>query len=949
MKLRFSYQHIALPLLATLALAGLFYLPYLSVRNKTIETHHAQQILLSRQAATALQSYFSTYEKALTYLVVQPSIRNMEESGKVLLEDFLSIRSGDISAVQRSDAQGSLLFSIPAGSGDDQAVAASVCRQLGEQPAPMVSDLISVSGKEDRIFFSAAVPGDKGFDGCLSFLLPFREIAFRYIEPLLSQHDGYVLLISSGGDILHAPDTGLVGRNLDELPGKTEDLASLRRKLVGRNQSVVLLSDDILAASPDFSGRMFASTFPIKLPGREVWTIVAVTPARDVLGAMAGFRSQWLLVTGIAVVSVGLLGMVLSGIMARRREEHGLRVVEEHLVGLLDLAPMGVFLVGKNDVIAYANRAAVHMVEGKDDDRITGRLFADFLHPRSREPIAAILQEPTAAREVDDSEAILLTLTGKHRYIVVTAAPYRLGDQEQCTVIVRDVTEERKAEERRRRLTEAVDQVKESVLIADRSEVIDYVNNALVEMTGYIREECLGRPVRLLWAQEQEAHFDEQMKEVVHRGEVWRGRIVNRRRDGSLFIAGATVSPVRDATGMVTHFVVVQRDITHEVEVESRMRQAQKMEAIGTLAGGIAHDFNNILGGIIGFTDMALLQITPDTELHSNLLHIRKGGKRAADLVQQILTFSRQSAEEKVPVLVAPLIKESLKLMRATLPSTIAITQELEAADALVLAAPVQIQQVVMNLCANAYYSMREQGGHLTIRLQRTSPPGDGEDKRQAAPPRISLVVQDTGKGIDSDVIHHIFTPFFTTKKPGEGTGMGLSVVHGIVRELGGEISVQSCPGEGTTFTVLLLEAEESGNGTLKSSEGPLPTGTEHILIVDDEKEILETCRMMLSHLGYTVTTTGDPDTVLDLIKTTEKKVDLVFTDQTMPKRTGIQLTGDIRRLYPDIPVILCTGYSDRLNYEIAREAGACDLLIKPVDLRGLATAVRAALDTKLS
>ena len=175
MKLRFSYQHIALPLLATLALAGLFYLPYLSVRNKTIETHHAQQILLSRQAATALQSYFSTYEKALTYLVVQPSIRNMEESGKVLLEDFLSIRSGDINAVQRSDAQGSLLFSIPAGSGDDQAVAAGVCRQLGEQPAPMVSDLISVSGKEDRIFFSAAVQGDKGFDGCLSFLLPFGK------------------------------------------------------------------------------------------------------------------------------------------------------------------------------------------------------------------------------------------------------------------------------------------------------------------------------------------------------------------------------------------------------------------------------------------------------------------------------------------------------------------------------------------------------------------------------------------------------------------------------------------------------------------------------------------------------------------------------------------------------------------------------------------------------
>jgi two-component system, cell cycle sensor histidine kinase and response regulator CckA len=287
-------------------------------------------------------------------------------------------------------------------------------------------------------------------------------------------------------------------------------------------------------------------------------------------------------------------------------------------------------------------------------ERINDQILVDYLPiffiPESREPIAAILVDPTAIRVVDDSEAILLTLTGKHRYIVVTAAPYRLGDQEQCTVIVRDVTEERKAEERRRRLTEAVDQVKESVLIADRSGVIDYVNNALVEMTGYVREECLGRPVRLLWAQEQEAHFDEQMKEVVIAARCGGAGLSIAGEMAACLLPGPRFLLVRDVTDMVTHFVVVQRDITHEVEVESRMRQAQKMEAIGTLAGGIAHDFNNILGGIIGFTDMALLQITPDTELHSNLLHIRQGGKRAADLVQQILTFSRQSAEEKVPV-----------------------------------------------------------------------------------------------------------------------------------------------------------------------------------------------------------------------------------------------------------------------------------------------------------
>ena len=375
------------------------------------------------------------------------------------------------------------------------------------------------------------------------------------------------------------------------------------------------------------------------------------------------------------------------------------------------------------------------------------------------------------------------------------------------------------------------------------------------------------------------------------------------------------------------------------------MRQAQKMEAIGTLAGGIAHDFNNILGGIIGFTDMALLQCTPETDLYSNLQHIRQGGRRAADLIQQILTFSRQSVEKKEPVLIAPLIKESLKLLRASLPTTIDITHELIATKATVLAAPVQIQQIVMNLCANAFHSMREKGGHLLIRLEQLPSGQYSQGDEETMKDWVALTVQDTGEGIDRDIIQRIFTPFFTTKKPGEGTGMGLSVVHGIVLELGGRISVESEPGEGSIFTVLLPLADKSANGALMSGEAPLPMGKERILIVDDEKEIRDICRMMLNHLGYSVITTATPQEALSFLQDTGDRIDLVITDQTMPKMTGIDLTKEIQQVHPNVPVILCTGYSDRLNYDIAREAGACDLLMKPVDLRGLALAVRAALD----
>lgn len=945
MKHRFSYQHIFLALFATLILAGLFYLPYLAVRNKTIETFRAQQVLLARQAGSDIQSYFSTYEKALAYLVRQPSIQSMDDSGRVLLQDFFSIHLSDITGIQRIGAAGAVVFSIPEGAGDAKEVDAGFCRQTQEQQTPLVSDVMHRAGEEARIFFSAAVSREDRFDGCLSFSLPFAQIARRYLAQIPLHHGGYVLLFSQEGSILSAPDAALIGKNIGELNGAAKDRGQLQSKLLGREQWVLLLSGDLLDGPARTEGKMYAVSLPIDLPGSTRWSMVMLTPAKEVLGAMAEFRSQWLLVTGIAIITVALLSFFLSGIVAKRREEQRQRAVEEQLAGLLDLAPLGVFLLGKNDNVVYANKEGVRMIGGKAGDKVIGQFFLDFLHQECRRTVAEKIREPGAGQAVSIDTAKLLAPSEVERDIVITATPYQLGDQDQRIVIVRDVTEERKAEERRRHLAAAIDQVKESVLIADRGGTIDYVNAALGEMTGYGREESCGQPVHLLWAKEQDAHFDQQIADVVHRGEVWRGRIVNRRKDGTLFVTAATVSPVRDSNGIITHFVAVQRDVTNDVAVESRMRQAQKMEAIGTLAGGIAHDFNNILGGIIGFTDMALLQSPPDTELHNNLLHIRKGGKRAADLVQQILTFSRQSAVEKIPVAVASLIKESLQLLRATLPTTIEISLELAAEDAMVIAAPVQIQQIVMNLCANAFYSMREKGGHLTIRLERIAAAQCGKTENAGAENWVSLMVTDTGQGIDSEIIQHIFTPFFTTKQPGEGTGMGLSVVHGIVRELGGEITVRSQPSEGTTFTVLLPVVDEGVSRTLLSSEEPLATGTERILVVDDEKEIREICRMMLSHLGYTIITTGDPREALVLIEEAKPHIDLLITDQTMPDMTGVDLTRAIRRLHPDIPVILCTGYSDRLNYDVARDAGACDLLMKPVDLRGLSTAVRAALD----
>ena len=934
MKQPATYQPIILALLATLILAGLFYLPYLWVRNRTIDDFAAQQTLLARQAADGLQTYFADYGRALDYLGRQPGVQQLDSGGRTLLEDFLAIHPDDIAGVQRQAADGRVLFAAPGGSAvaDDN----GFCEGLGNASAPAVSDVVHATAAEDRIFFAAPVRLHGRFDGCVAFTLPFARVAGRHLGTIPLLADSYVLLVNSAGDILHAPDPGLAGDHLDHLPGAVADVTALGARLRRGEPGLSVLGGDPLRAPASGTGRRYAVAIPVALPGGGAWSMVIVTPAAEVVGAMAGFRAQWLLVTGIAVCAVGLLSFLLSGAMTRRREEAHRRAAEEQLAGLLEFAPMGVLLTDADGLVTYANQEATAMAAAAGRSLLGGRPLVAMLEAACRQAAGEQIRRAAAGR-AEPPLAVRLAGDGPPRQAMLTATPYRQDGGGQCIVVVRDVTAERAAEESRSRLAEAVDQVQEAVLIADRRGTIEYVNAALAAMTGYSREESIGQPVRMLLEKEQEAHFDQQIEELVNQGEVWRGRLVNRRRDGSLFMAATTVSPVRDSAGAITHFISVQRDITHEAEVETRMRQAQKMEAIGTLAGGIAHDFNNILGGIVGFTDMALLYAEPGSEVHGNLLHIRQGGRRAADLVQQILTFSRQSAAEKVPVLIAPIIRESLKLLRASLPATIAIDQQLTGADVRVLATPVQIQQIVMNLCANAFHAMREQGGTLTIRLAEADADADGG--------RLSLTVADTGQGIDHDLLDRIFTPFFTTKKPGEGTGMGLSVVHGIVTDLGGEISVQSEPGRGTTFVVLLPSTEARPGSTLVSSEGVLPTGREHILVIDDEKEIRDICRMMLGHLGYTVTTLGRPEEALGLLADARPRIDLVITDQTMPRLTGAELTAAIRRDFPGLPVILCTGYSDRLNYDLAREAGACDLLMKPVDLRGLGAAVRAALD----
>ncbi|MEZ4526221.1 MAG: response regulator [Desulfobacterales bacterium] len=380
---------------------------------------------------------------------------------------------------------------------------------------------------------------------------------------------------------------------------------------------------------------------------------------------------------------------------------------------------------------------------------------------------------------------------------------------------------------------------------------------------------------------------------------------------------------------------------------EALLRHAQKMEALGTLAGGIAHDFNNILFPIIGYTELVMDDISENSPMYRNLEQILKAAFRAKDLVSQILAFSRRSDTERSPVNIRMIVKEVLKLLRATLPSTIEIQQNAAPGCRDVLGDPTQIHQVMMNLCTNAYHAMREKGGILSIQVRETEIPDEDSGFLPSVPPGnyVRISVSDTGYGMTEEIREHIFDPYFTTKDPGEGTGLGLSVVHGIVRNHKGHITVHSQPGKGSTFDIWLPVVEKLPE-TPRMDEIDIPLGgNERILLVDDELQIVQMEKQMLERLGYQVTDVTESSAALHLFRSGPDEFDLVITDMTMPGMTGIELSRELIQIRPDIPIILCTGFSELITREKALERGIREYVMKPVLKGEMAKTVRRVLE----
>ena len=421
-------------------------------------------------------------------------------------------------------------------------------------------------------------------------------------------------------------------------------------------------------------------------------------------------------------------------------------------------------------------------------------------------------------------------------------------------------------------------------------------------------------------------------------------------KDGQPIFAEVSTHPItlkgeQFVLGIARDITDRKRDEQERKRLQVQLQQSQKMEAIGTLAGGIAHDFNNILGAVMGFAELAMHEVDRESGPYQYLQEVLHAGRRAKDLVKQILTFSHQTEQEQTPVLVKLIIKEVVKMMRASLPATIAIRPNIES-DALVMGDPTQIHQVIMNLCTNAGYAMQAEGGRLEVSLLELQ---IDEESIVNYPnlkpgPYIKLTVADSGPGIQAQDLDRIFEPFFTTKEKGAGTGMGLAVVHGIVTSHGGDIFVRSEPGQGARFTVFLPALKKRVESVIRDDK-PIPTGTERILFVDDEESLANAGRHMLESLGYDVVIRTSSKEALELFNSRPERFDLVVTDMTMPGLTGDRLARAMMQIRPDIPVVLCTGFSTSITEEKALELGIRAFINKPVLKRQIGETIRKVLD----
>jgi PAS domain S-box-containing protein len=517
----------------------------------------------------------------------------------------------------------------------------------------------------------------------------------------------------------------------------------------------------------------------------------------------------------------------------------------------------------------------------------------------------------------------------------------------QCNI--RDITARKRADAERKRLMAAIEQSGELIVMTDAEGQIEFVNPAFERTTGYSRKDTEGKTPRILKSGEQDDAFYRNLWETISGGRIWTGRMVNRRKNGTCYTEEATISPVRDPSGRITNYVSVRRDITDDLRLASQFQQAQKMEAVGLLAGGVAHDYNNMLSVILGYAELGLLKTDASQPLHADLEEIIKAAKRSADITRQLLTFARKQTIIPVVLDLNQTVDGMLKMLRRLIGENINLIWLADAGPCPVKMDPVQVDQILANLCVNARDAITDVG-NITIETG-TAVFDDAycaDHYGFVKGDYVLLAISDDGCGMDKETLDQIFEPYFTSKGVGRGTGLGLSMVHGIVRQNNGFINVYSEPGKGTTFKIYLPRFAGHAALTSQRKTEQIPAGHgEIMLVVEDEPSLLALDKMMLEKSGYRVLVAGTPGEAVRLSEEYANEIHLLLTDVVMPEMNGKDLAVLLQTRYPGMKILFMSGYTaDVIAHRGVLDEGV-NFIQKPFSMKDLAFKVHEVLEKK--